>query len=51
MRKTNQIKGGIYRGYWNDFFSNKEAKNLGHRQERRKAKKIIAKTLDKYPES
>ena len=32
MTKINRIKGGIYRGYCFDFYTNKEAKKIAHKQ-------------------
>ena len=40
MKKSIKIKGGIYSGYWADYFLKKEAKKFAHRQDRQKAKKI-----------
>lgn len=37
--KRNKIKGGIYRGWWNDFYTRTEAKRIAHRQERRRARR------------
>lgn len=37
--KQNKIKGGVYSGkYWQDFYSNKQAKKIAHKQERKRGK-------------
>lgn len=41
MKKTNKIKGGVYSGYWFDYYSKKEAKKFAHKQERMRIKKIL----------
>lgn len=36
--KKNKIKGGIYKGWWTDFYTKQFAKRYGHRQFRRAGK-------------
>jgi len=44
--KQNKIKGGVYKGvYWNDFISAHDAKKIAHKEERKRAKREIAKAL------
>ena len=45
MTKKLKIKGGVYSGYWRDFYTTVEAKKIGHKQERARAKKEIRYAL------
>ena len=37
--KCNKIKGGIYSGWWRDFYGNQFAKKYGHKQNRARGRK------------
>jgi hypothetical protein len=39
--KQNKIKGGVYCGkYWQDFYTNKQAKRIAHKQARKRNKTV-----------
>lgn len=39
MVKVNKIKGGIYCGWWRDFYPSNFAKRYGHKQNRARGRK------------
>ena len=44
--KQNKIKGGVYRGWWFEFYTNKEAKKIAHKQERKRSKALVYKNKE-----
>lgn len=44
--KSNKIKGGVYSGkFWQDYINKTDAKRIAHKQERRRVKNEINKSL------